>query len=189
MAYLAVDHPEQLTRGDFARLAYATAPGDRHGLPFSREYLARFEENHCYDRYYDEAHSGGGLSTRVMCCDHAFITVGDAARPIFTDAERGVLAQFRHQFFLLALIAHMHKAALLMMSDRLVQAVTRLDIENRKRCGGSAPRSGACWKYSFASPIATGFTMSPTMCRRATCFTGWPSISARSGCTLRFAKS
>ena len=132
MAYLAVDRPEQLTRGDFARLAYATAPGDRNGLPFSREYLARFEANHCYDRYYDEDHSGAGLSTRVMCCDHAFITIGDAARPIFVDAERGVLAQFRHQFFLLALISHMHKAALLMMSDRLVQAVTRLNLEEQK---------------------------------------------------------
>ena len=61
MAYLAVEHPERLTRGDFARLAYATAPGDRHALPFSEEYLARFEENHCYDRYYDEARSGSGL--------------------------------------------------------------------------------------------------------------------------------
>ena len=34
MAYLAVDHPEQLTRADFARLAYATAPGDRYAAVF-----------------------------------------------------------------------------------------------------------------------------------------------------------
>ena len=67
-----------------------------------------------------------------MCCDHAFLIVGDAARPVFLDAERGVLGQFRHQFFLLALIAHMHKAALLMMSDRLVQAVTRLNLDQQK---------------------------------------------------------
>lgn len=128
MAYLALEHPERLTRGDFARLAHATGPGDRHALPFSERYLARFEEIHCYDRYFDEGRCGGGLSTRVMCCDHAFVMVGDAARSVFTDAERGVLGQFRHQFFLLALIVHMHKAALLMISDRLVQAVTRLDI-------------------------------------------------------------
>jgi hypothetical protein len=132
MAYLAVEHPEQLTRADFVRLAYASAPGDRHELPFSDEFLAGFEANHCYDRYFDEARSGGGLSTRVMCCDHAFLIVGDATRSVFTDAERGVLGQFRHQFFLLALIAHMHKAALLMMSDRLVQAVTRLNIEQQE---------------------------------------------------------
>lgn len=132
MAYLAVERPEQLTRGDFARLAYATAPGDRHALPFSDDYLARFEEDHCYDRYYDEARSGSGLSTRVMYCDDSLLFVGDAARPVFTDAERGLLGQFRHQYFLLALIAHMHKGTLHMMSDRLVQAVTRLDIDQQE---------------------------------------------------------
>ena len=130
MAYLAVDHPEQLTRGDFTRLAYASAFGDRQTLPFSESYLADFEKTHCYDRYFDEARSDHGLNTRVMICDHAFVMVGNATRPIFTDGERGVLGQFRHQFFLLALIAHMHKAALLMLSDRLVQTVTRLDIED-----------------------------------------------------------
>jgi len=132
MAYLAVEHPERLTRADFARLAYANAPGDRHALPYSEKYLTSFEENHCYDRYYDETQSDARLRTRVMCCDHAFLIVGDAARPVFLDAERGVLGQFRHQFFLLALIAHMHKAALLMMSDRLVHAVTRLNIEQQE---------------------------------------------------------
>lgn len=131
MAYLAVDNPEHLTRGDFVRLAYATASGNRHALPFSEKYLACFEENHCYDRYYDET-PGSGLSTRVMCCDHTFIIVGDARSSIFTDTERGLLGQFRHQFFLLALIAHMHKGALLMMSDRLVQAVTRLNIDQQE---------------------------------------------------------
>jgi hypothetical protein len=132
MAYLAVEHPEQLTRGDYARLAHATSPGHRDTLPFSASYLANFEEAHCYDRYFDEARSGSGLSSRVMCCDHAFVMVGDAARSVFIDAERGVLGQFRHQVFLLALIAHMHKAALLMISDRLVQAVTRLKIHDQE---------------------------------------------------------
>ena len=38
-----------------------------------------------------------------------------------TTRERRLLAQFRHQYFLLFLIAHFHKAALLMLSDRLVR--------------------------------------------------------------------
>jgi hypothetical protein len=42
----------------------------------------------------------------------------------------GLLGQFRHQFFLLALIPHFHKAALLMLSDRLVTALNRLQIGN-----------------------------------------------------------
>jgi len=41
-----------------------------------------------------------------------------------------LLGQFRHQQFLLFLIAHMHKAALLMLSDRLVVAIQRLDIQD-----------------------------------------------------------
>lgn len=129
MAYLAVDRPELLTRGDYVRLAYAAGPGDADMLPFSEAYLADFEKEHCYDRYFDGA-SPAGLSTRALFCDHTFVVVGDAERPYFTDAERGGLAQFRHQFFLLALIAHMHKGALLMMSDRLVQTVTRLNIDD-----------------------------------------------------------
>jgi hypothetical protein len=56
--------------------------------------------------------------------------VGKAGSAYFTNAERGVLAQFRHQHFLLFLIAHFQKAALLMFSDRLVDALNRLDIRN-----------------------------------------------------------
>ena len=39
-----------------------------------------------------------------------------------------MLAQFRHQHFLLFLIAHFQKAALLMSSDRLVEALKKLDV-------------------------------------------------------------
>jgi hypothetical protein len=45
------------------------------------------------------------------------VVVGDAKSAFFTDRERGVLAQFRHQHFLLFLIAHFQKAALLMFSS------------------------------------------------------------------------
>ncbi len=50
--------------------------------------------------------------------------------PFFTDRETGVLAQFRHQHFLLFLIAHFQKAALLMFADRLVHALRALDISD-----------------------------------------------------------
>jgi hypothetical protein len=39
-----------------------------------------------------------------------------------------VLAQFRHQHFLLFLIAHFQKATLLMVSDQLAEALNALDI-------------------------------------------------------------
>lgn len=127
MAYLAVERIDQLTRADYVRLAYATGPGERDVLPFSERHLAKFEENCCYDRYFDPVRFENGLSIRLMCHDHAFVMVGDASRAFFTDSERGVLGQFRHQYFLEWLVVHMHKAALIMMSDRMVQAVSDLD--------------------------------------------------------------
>ena len=41
-----------------------------------------------------------------------------------------MLAQFRHQHFLVFLIAHLQKAALLMFSDRLVEAPKHLDVRH-----------------------------------------------------------
>ena len=56
--------------------------------------------------------------------------VGDAREEFFIDGEGGLLGQFRHQYFLLFLIPHFHKAALLMLSDRMVDALNRLDIRD-----------------------------------------------------------
>ena len=46
------------------------------------------------------------------------------------DGERGVLAQFRHQYFIVFLIAHLHRASLLAFSEVLVDAVNDLDIRD-----------------------------------------------------------
>ncbi len=127
MAYLALDDPSKLTRVDYARLAFVTAQGDGKTLPFSVRHLRRFETEYCYDRYFEETHREG-WRTRIMCCGHGFVMTGDAHSTFFTDPERGLLGQFRHQYFVLGLLAHFHKAALLMMSDRLVSAVKQLDI-------------------------------------------------------------
>jgi Mg2+ and Co2+ transporter CorA len=55
--------------------------------------------------------------------------VGRAAEERFTDLETGLQGQFRHQYFLVFLIAHFQQAGLLMLSDRLVVALSRLDIQ------------------------------------------------------------
>jgi hypothetical protein len=65
-----------------------------------------------------------------MCGGNALIVVGNSHSPFFTDSETGLLGQFRHQYFLLFLIAHFHKAALLMLSDRLMVAISKLDIRS-----------------------------------------------------------
>ena len=69
------------------------------------------------------------MNTRLMCSGHSFVMVGRAAEERFTDLETGLQGQFRHQYFLVFLIAHFQKAGLLMLSDRLIVALSRLDIQ------------------------------------------------------------
>jgi hypothetical protein len=128
MAYLAVDRPEELTRADFVRLAFAGPPGERDGLPYSESYLSGFEFRYCYDREW--LVGPGGEPVRYLNCGHAFVAVGSAGSAYFTDGETGLLGQFRHELFLLGLIAHFHKAALLMLSDRATVAISRLDLDD-----------------------------------------------------------
>jgi hypothetical protein len=129
MAYLAVDDPRALSRADFVRLGLVTGTaGSDETLPYAAEHLSDFEARFCYDRFF----SAGGAApyTRYVCCGHALVVVGPAQAEFFRCGERGVLAQFRHQHYLLFLIAHVQKAALLMFSDRLVDALKRLDVRD-----------------------------------------------------------
>ena len=48
----------------------------------------------------------------------------------FLATRKTGLEQFRHEYFVLFLIAHFHKAAMLMLSDRLVDALNRLEPGN-----------------------------------------------------------
>ncbi|MEP6963907.1 MAG: hypothetical protein ABI845_00345, partial [Polaromonas sp.] len=97
-------------------------------LPYAEQVLTDFEQRYCYDRFWTD--SGAAPNTRYLCNGHALIVVGDARSGYFCGAKRGVLAQFRHQHFLLFLIAHFQKASLLMFSDQLVEALKRLDIRS-----------------------------------------------------------
>jgi len=129
LAYLAMDEASLLTRGDFVRLGLVTAPGKSETLPYSATYLEGFEKRYCYDQFWNEQREGHPGS-RTMSCGHAFAMVGDAREPFFVDKEGGLLGQFRHQYFLLFLIPHIHKATLLMLSDRMADALNRLDIHD-----------------------------------------------------------
>ena len=131
MGYLALDDPRVLTRNDFVRLGLVTGSGagvaaEGRGLPYAAEHLADFEQRYCYDRFW--ANAGAAPNTRYLCSGHALIVVGDARSVFYGCRDRGVLAQFRHQHFMLFLIVHFQKAALLMASDRLVEALKNLDV-------------------------------------------------------------
>ncbi len=148
MALLALNCPEVLERGDYVRLALANGPGDGSALPYSERYLEDFEAKYCYDRYHERHSANGRPGPRYMSCGHAFVVTGDAESAFFMDETHGVLSSFRHQHFVVFLIAHFHKAALLMFSDRLAEAVNRLDVNNRDALRGfRAETRGALEKF------------------------------------------
>jgi hypothetical protein len=133
MAYLAVDDPRRMSRNDFIRLGLVTggSAGDDSGgatLSFAEERLVDFESHYCYDHFWTDG--GAAPHTRYLCSGHSLVVVGDARSEFYACRYRGVLAQFRHQHFLLFLIAHLQKAALLMFSDRLVEALRQLDVND-----------------------------------------------------------
>jgi hypothetical protein len=129
MAYLALDDPRALSRADFVRLALVTAAGEEGSQSYSQGYVDDFESHYCYDRFWGrDGDRAAGLNTRYLCNGHGLVVLGDGNWQYFTNDADGVLAQFRHQHFLLFLIAHLQRAALLMFSDQLVHALERLEV-------------------------------------------------------------
>jgi hypothetical protein len=133
MAYVAVDDPAALTRNDFVRLGLVTGAGDPsqatdRNLPYADAHLSDFEQRFCYDRFW--AGAGAAPRTRYLCSGLSLVVVGDAGNEFYRCRDRGVLAQFRHQHFLLFLIAHFQKATLLMVSDQLAEALQAMDLRS-----------------------------------------------------------
>ncbi|RUO97427.1 CorA family divalent cation transporter [Hyphomicrobium sp.] len=131
MALIATKGGQELTRADYVRLAFASGPGDCSELPFSQRHLEDFEERYCYDRYFGQHNEIEWPQSRYMSCGHALVVTGSADNPFFVDPKHGCLNSFRHEHFLVFLIAHFHKATLLMFSDRLTGAMSRLDVQNK----------------------------------------------------------
>lgn len=126
MAFLAVDNPRGISRENWLRLGLvATFPPDEVLSTYDPD-VSEFESRYCYDRFWTNTEAGP--NTRFLCTGRAFIVVGDAHADYFHDQTRGILAQFRHQYVLLFLIAHFHRASLLVFSNRMVDAVHDLDI-------------------------------------------------------------
>ncbi len=125
MSYLSFDDPRALTRGDMVRLGFAAKWGDSTTLPYAKSFLANFETENCYDRYWDVEDVNSGMDTRFFFCGLAFAMITKAGLK-----SHALHRQFRHQFFQIGLIAHFHKAALLSMSNRFSRAVERLRVRD-----------------------------------------------------------
>ncbi len=124
MAFLAVDHPELVSRADMVRLAFLDEHGSPDEYPYSRYFLADFEKEHCYDRFWSPG-APENWNTRVFCTDYSFVMLGQAAT-FFTGV---VSAHFEQHYFVLALVAHMQKASLLAYWDRLAELVHDFERE------------------------------------------------------------
>jgi hypothetical protein len=128
MAYLAFDDPAQLTRADFVRIGLVTRPGEPDTLPYSATTLAEFEREYCDDRFWGRTGERFSWDTRFIVSGHTFAVIGRHDDYFFSGPVTGLLGQFRHQYFLLFLIPHFHKAALVSMSDELAVAMNRLRV-------------------------------------------------------------
>jgi hypothetical protein len=128
MAYLSLDQPRALTQEDWIRIGLASTLHPDEQLPVNEPTIVNFDKLYCQDRFWTD--SEVGPNTRFICTGNSLTVVGDSASTFFSDPERGVLAQFRHQYFLVFLLAHLHRATLLVFSDVLVDAVNALNIRN-----------------------------------------------------------
>ena len=128
MVYLALDDPTELSRGDFVRLGLMTRPGTRDSQPYSQRSLEQFEQDYCDDRFWAREGEHFSGDARLICTGSLLAVVGRHGDMFFDGRETGMLGQFKHQYFLLFLIAHFHKAALLSMSDELAVAMNRLEV-------------------------------------------------------------
>ena len=130
MAYLALEDVETLSRSDSIRLALGNEPGENSALPYSDTYLSDFETRYCYDRNFISGQKAANV--RFHASGDTLVVTGDASDSFFSSLESGVLSRFRHQHFLMFMIAHFQRAALLMFSDRLVGVVSKLEVASPK---------------------------------------------------------
>lgn len=141
MSYWAVDHPERITPGEWARLTFADGPGSSE-FPYAKIFLTGLQADYRYDRFWDvpadyvpslEARAAEiEYKTRYVCAGYAFSVVGSSNDFNFKHPEWGVLAHYRAHYFQLGLIAHLQKASLLVIADRIAAEVRKLpDSEDR----------------------------------------------------------
>jgi hypothetical protein len=126
MALLGLDNPRALAREDMVHIGLASHTRPRDPLPLQDPAVAQFESLYCDDRYWTDTECGP--NTRFICTGNALIALGEGNSEYFMNADHGLLSQFRHQYFLLFLIAHLHRAALLSFSDGLAEAINGLDV-------------------------------------------------------------
>jgi hypothetical protein len=131
MSYLAMADVEGLTRADHMRLALATGSSEGATRTYSDSQLAELEARFGYIHNRESRDGRDWINIHHAVTGHSLVVTGPASNSFFVDAERGYLARFRHQQFLAFLIAHSHRATLLMLSDWLSITMSRLAPTDR----------------------------------------------------------
>ena len=130
MAHISFEHPGCLSRGDIIRLGLADDSGSSETLPYATEFLADFEKQYCYDRFWE----GSGdpeewKNTRYIVTDYSFTAIGKKDSD-FSNPDYGMLAHFRHHYFQMMLVGQFYQATLLSLSTRLASTIKELREEN-----------------------------------------------------------
>ena len=129
MAYVAVSAPHRISPGDWVRLAGADYRGDSAKAPYGKRFLQNFDREHCYDRYFCPEQAW--TSTRFLNTGYAFTMVGASGGEFNFFTSDGLL-HFRRIYSCIGLLAHFNKAALLLFSNRLSEAIELRKVDDGK---------------------------------------------------------
>ncbi len=108
-------------RGDWVRLQDANQAGVDE-LPYSPVFLADFEKEACYDRFWPSPETT--MATRYLFSGYHFAGVGAGE---FFDSV--IVHHFRRHYFQMMLLANMELATLLVTSSRISEAVDALGAQ------------------------------------------------------------
>lgn len=111
-----------VNRGDWVRLCCADPPGT-DPLPYNPEFLANFEAEACYDRFFPS--DATDSSSRFMFTGYHMNMTG--AGPFFDTLMR---EHFRRHYFQMGLVVNMELASVLAISSRITEA-TKIYVQHR----------------------------------------------------------
>ena len=137
MTYIGASCITAVSREDWIRLCLVEPSGD--GLPYAENFLADFERDHAYDRFWDQSGENIMQRTRYLFAGYAMVmaTANDS------DARKYRETHFRRHYFQMGLIVHLQMAALLALSDQISLAVADYESDRENGLGDFEDRIAA----------------------------------------------
>lgn len=131
LSYIAVDDPRAIYDQDWVRLAVCDAYDTSTKWPYSKTFLNTFEQDHCYDRFWMGREAAQGvdaehLTTRYLVTGYSFVAVGRKGDRFFDNVIPDHVLRI---YALLALLAHLQKAALLGFWQRLATMIHEFECK------------------------------------------------------------